>query len=63
MEMDKEFNEKNNSTIFILYKNKMQTLFKNLDNLKITDEEIFLTGTNKMNIIINKKAVQYYKVY
>ncbi len=52
MEVNKEFNEKNNSTIFVLYKNRMQTLFKNLDNVKITDDEIFLTNTNKMNIII-----------
>jgi len=51
------------SAIFILYKNKKQTMFENIGDIKITENKMVLNRTPKSSLTIDMNSVEYYKVY
>lgn len=63
MKNTKEVTTMSNSAIFILYKNKKQTMFENIDDIKITENKMVLNRTQKSPLTIHMDSIEYYKVY
>ena len=63
MIISKENHTKTNSTIFILYKNKKQTFFRDLTDIEITQDKMLLNRTPGDSLIINMNSIEYYKIY
>lgn len=51
------------SAVFILYKNKQQTLFRGIKSVEVTEDEIFLNRSPEKPLIIQMNSVEYYKIY
>ncbi len=63
MKISKENHTKTNSTIFILYKNKKQTFFRDLTDIEITQDKMLLNRTPGDSLTINMNSIKYYKIY
>ncbi len=63
MKISKENHTKTNSTIFILYKNKKQTFFRDLTDIEITQDKMLLNRTPGGSLTINMNSIEYYKIY
>jgi len=63
MKNTKEIPNISSSAIFILYKNKKQTMFENIGDIKITGNKIVLNRTLKSSLTIHMDSIEYYKVY
>lgn len=63
MKISKESHTTTNSTIFILYKNKKQTFFRDLTDIEITEDKMFLNRTPEDSLTINMNSIEYYKIY
>ena len=63
MKISKENHTTTNSTIFILYKNKKQTFFRDLKDIEITEDKMLLNRTPEDSLAINMNSVEYYKIY
>ncbi|GLI55104.1 hypothetical protein PM10SUCC1_06190 [Propionigenium maris DSM 9537] len=63
MKISKENHTRTNSTIFILYKNKKQTFFKDLTDIEITQDKMLLNRTPGDSLTINMNSIEYYKIY
>lgn len=63
MKNTKEVPAMSSSAVFILYKNKKQTMFENIDDIKITEDKMVLNRTPESSLTIHMNSVEYYKVY
>lgn len=59
----KEAIEKKESTFFVLYKNKQQTLFRGINSIEVSADRILLNRSPEDSLIIPIDAVEYYKIY
>lgn len=63
MKISKENHNRTNSTIFILYKNKKQTFFRDLTDIEITQDKMLLNRTPGDSLTISMNSIEYYKIY
>ena len=63
MKRSRELMSKKNSSVFILYKNKQQTLFRGINSVEVTENKIFLNRSPEKPLIIHMNSVEHYKIY
>lgn len=59
----KEIPAMNSSAVFILYKNRKQTIFQNISTIKITENKMVLNKNSESYLTIHMDSIEYYKVY
>ncbi len=63
MKISKGNHARTNSTIFILYKNKKQTFFRDLTDIEIAEDKMLLNRTPGDSLTISMNSIEYYKIY
>ena len=63
MKRSRELMSKKNSAVFILYKNKQQTLFRGVNSVEVTEDKIFLNRSPEEPLVIQMNSVEHYKIY